>query len=212
MAAGLAGQSMRTWGAAAGVLALALSGLFGGLDDAKKPPVRPGTEIVMPTWKVTVLSARVIASHPKMFTLSKGNQLLTVTAKVEITADSTWTAGGGRGLRLGDIIRLTGVTGIVNESEVGGLPMTTPAGVLLKRDNNTTLMLHPGLPEEVEFYWEQKPGTAPAKELTIHIQSMLWRGDSFTTYEDWHIDDAKNVEVVVPLDDQRATTQPAAQS
>src|SRR5688572_11230081 len=89
----LAGQSTKAWGTAAGVLILALSGLFGGLDTATKPPVGVGVEIVTPTWKVTILSARVIASHPKMHASDKANHMLTVTAKVEIIADTSWTSG-----------------------------------------------------------------------------------------------------------------------
>ena len=205
MAAGLAGQSMRTWGAAAGVIVLALSGLFGGLDQAGTPPAKPGTEIVSPTWKVTIHSARVIASHPR---LSKtDNQWIGISARIEVVVDKSLSSSLNKVPPIGAPLRLTGVPGIANESKQYGLTFTYADSVLLKRDDALIRVLHPGLPEEVEFFWQQKPGTAVPAQLTVRVIAMVWRKDSITNYEDWKEDDSKTVEVVVPLSDQRAATK-----
>jgi hypothetical protein len=205
----LAGQSTKTWGIAGAVLALAVSGLFGGLQEAPKPPpAKVGTEIVSPAWKVTVLSARVIASHRALFGLDKTNQWIAVTARVELTANETFKTNGIDHADLSDVVRLTGLKGIVKESKRYGLPSTRADTIILKRDDKMTQMLQPGLPEELEFCWEQKAGSEFPAQLTIQVLGLEWRADSSTNQLQWKLDDGKTVEVVVPLQDQRATTKP----
>lgn len=205
----LAGQSTKTWGVAGAVLALAVSGLFGGLEEAPKPPpAKVGTEIVSPAWKVTVLSARVIASHKALFSANKSNHWIAVTARVELIANETFKTGTIDHSGLSDVLRLAGLKGIVDESEKYGLPSTRPATVILKRDDKMTQMLQPGLPEELEFCWKQQAGSEFPSQLTIQVLALEWRADSSTNQLQWKQDDSKTVEVVVPLQDQRATTQP----
>jgi hypothetical protein len=201
LGAQLAQQSMGRWSIAFGVLILAVSGLFGGLDPAPpKPPVTAGTEVDGGPWRVTIVSARLAGELPRMSLMDDNNHWIAVTARIDVTADESWRL-------LSFILRLNEVDGIANLSPVRGLATTMPSQMRLKRDNSLAVNLHPGLPEEVEFFWERTPQTVTPQEIKVNILGRKYRADSITGYVNWMEDPDKLITVAVPLRDERSVTK-----
>ncbi|WP_157631315.1 DUF4352 domain-containing protein [Catelliglobosispora koreensis] len=136
-------ESITWWGSGAVLLLFAVSGLIGAL-------VKPA-EAAKP-WQVSVLSASTATDRPPLQRADAANRWLIVRAKVEVTGDSS--ASG-----LSSMVRLSGVDGLVKPEP----------GVVLLRDSTQIDRLHPGMPEEVVFAWEQAAATASPQQLTVQI-------------------------------------------
>ncbi|HCT78222.1 MAG TPA: hypothetical protein DGT23_16930 [Micromonosporaceae bacterium] len=192
----LARQSLRRWGVGIAVLALGVSGLFGGLEPVtrKAPAVAVGTAIDGGPGLITVTKVQLHQTLPPMVLQDKANHWLVVVAKVEITAEESWTALSG-------MIQLSGVDGLVDKRP-------TP---MLVRDGARTGMLHPGMPEEVAFFWERKAGTPAPKEVTVQVNLRIHRKESFGGSMQWMPEEMPAGEVTLPLVDKRTAT-PASPS
>jgi hypothetical protein len=136
-------QSITWWGAGTALLLFAVTGLIGALVQSG-PPKGP--------WQVDVMSAAVAADRPPLQRTDPQNRWVLVQAKVENTGQESAT-----GLKA--IMRLSGVEGLV-----AGEP-----GVVLLRDGAMVDRLHPGLPEELLFGWEQKAGAAAPTQVTVEV-------------------------------------------
>jgi hypothetical protein len=136
-------QAIIWWGAGGALLLFAVTGLIGALvqPDRTKGP-----------WHVNVISATVAADRPPLQRADPANRWLVVQAKVEVT-DGTSHDG------LASILRLSGVDGLV----------AAQPGVVLLRDGTRVDRLHPGLPEELAFAWEQAAASAAPQQLVVHI-------------------------------------------
>jgi hypothetical protein len=159
---------LRGFGLAAGLVALAISGLFGGLDEAKAPKLPTiGMNTVFDggPWKVNVKRARLVSDLSPLKLKTEGNRWLGIVATVEVTADET------RFGDLKDILRVHGAEGLAKPE---------PDHVNLLRDATELPYLQPGLPEDVGFVWEQA-GSAPVpKEITVEIYGKTLRVDSLS--------------------------------
>lgn len=137
-------QSIIWWGTGGALLLFAVTGLVGAVvksGDSSGP------------WRVNVISATVtMADTPSLQRKDPANRWLVVKAKVEVTDTSSHTG-------LASILRLSGVDGLVAQEP----------GVVLIRDNSRIDRLHPGLPEEVNFAWEQAAGAAAPQHLTVRV-------------------------------------------
>lgn len=188
----LARQPLSWWAIGLAVVALAVSGLFGGLDPVAKqsaPITAAGTVIDGGPWRVTVVSANLLADTPPLVLRNKANRWVVVRATVEITADSTWT----------DVVE------IINLSGVEGVTEKEPRGMLLLRGQTATNvgMLHPNMPEDVAFYWEQAATAAVPTEATITVTGKTNRPDSFSGSLFWALDDRPRATLMLPVLDKR---------
>ncbi|HCT75872.1 MAG TPA: hypothetical protein DGT23_04635 [Micromonosporaceae bacterium] len=140
-------QAITWWGAGAALLLFAVTGLIGALLKTGGPK-QP--------WNVTIVSATVAADRPPLQRTDPANRWLVVTAKVEITGDSSKTG-------LASMLRLSGADGL----------LAPEPGVVLLRDGSRVDRLHPGLPEELAFAWEQAAASAAPQQLTVQVTGSL---------------------------------------
>jgi hypothetical protein len=136
-------QSITWWGSGSALLLFAVTGLIGALVRSGPPPG---------PWNVEVTAAVIAADLPPLQRVDPANRWLVVKAKVEVTGKSSATG-------LASILRLSGVDALM-----GDVP-----GVVLLRDGSQVDRLHPGLPEELGFAWEQKVGATPPTEVTVQV-------------------------------------------
>lgn len=136
-------QAITWWGAGAALLLFAVTGLIGALLKTGGPK-QP--------WNVTIVSATVAADRPPLQRTDPANRWLVVKAKVEITGETSKTG-------LASMLRLSGTDGLV----------ASEPGVVLLRDGTRVDRLHPGLPEELAFAWEQAAASAAPQQLTVQV-------------------------------------------
>lgn len=178
-------------GAVAGVIALATSGLFGGLDKVD----RPGAPTVAvdalnagEPWNVTVTGARLLDDLSPLRLTNPGDRWVALLATVEVTATESRND-------LRDAVRLPGLDGLLKEKA---------EYVYLVRDSTSGPYLNPGMPEKFAFVWEQKASAAVPTEVTAEIWGKTQRPSSLTGNVEWFDDDAPRAEVPkVPVTDRR---------
>jgi hypothetical protein len=152
---------------------LALVGLYlsGGLDRVappEMPAMKPGAVVEAEPWNVTITSVRVRNAGPP--TLSEpGNRWIEVLATVEVTTDSS-----------NDVL----IHWAVSVSGIDGLTDKDP-DVRLVRDGETVIYLHPDLPEQVIFYWEQSGDAAVPNEVDVAVVGMTHRRDTVNGLLQW---------------------------
>jgi hypothetical protein len=136
-------QQITWWGAGSILLVFAVSGVFGALVRADEPPQR---------WQVDAVSAAIVADRPPLQRSNQANRWLVVRAKVANIDQSSHTG-------LASIVRLSGVDGLLEPEP----------NVVLLRDETIIDRLHPGLPEEIAFAWEQTATAATPREITLEL-------------------------------------------
>jgi hypothetical protein len=184
--------------AAGAVLALAISGLFGGLD-----PVDQGMRTVAlnavdrgKPWNVTVTGMRVVGELEPLRLKNPGDHWIAVLATVEVTADESRND-------LEDVVRIPKVAGLLadNEQRRG-----RPDYVYLLRDAVNGPYLHPGLPDKLAFIWEQRADAAVPTTATVEIWGKTHRADSLTGHQEWLDPGVRAVVADVPVQDKRTST------
>jgi hypothetical protein len=170
-------------------LVLGVSAPFGGLDGVEGPGL-PRTAVNTvdhgSPWNVTVTGARLLDGEALIKPMNEGDRWLVVLATVEVTADES------RG-DMGDILRLTGVTGLRDEK---------PDYVYLVRDDSPVGRLNPGMPEALAYAWAQSPDAPLPAGIEVRIFGKTRRADSLTGSIGW-FDDAPRSRVAVPVEDRR---------
>jgi hypothetical protein len=188
LVARLLAMPLRRLALGAGMLALAVSGLFGGLKTVTEPKldeVAVGAVNRGQPWNVIVRGARVVDRAP-LAARRAGDRWLAVRVNVEITSDRSRRD-------LNDILQVTGVDGLLGKE---------PAAVFLLRDNAWAELLHPGLAEDLIFFWEQEAGAALPVAVEVRIAGKKQRADSLTGRRDW-LDLAPRARVRLPVEDKR---------
>jgi hypothetical protein len=178
----------------AGVLALGVSGLFGGLDkvgQAKVPAVAVSAPNEGVPWNVTVLGVYLQGDLPPLRLEHDGDHWVEVLATVEVTAEES--------LHLTDVLRLGGVDGLVGTDGPDGIE---PAEIYLSRDATRAIFLHPGMPEKLGFFWEQAASAPIPSTVDVLIQGKTHRLDTLTGHLEW-LDPATRATVRVRVKDQR---------
>lgn len=170
---GLLGQAvespLRIIGLAVGGVALAVSGLFGGLgkaEDAKAPRIEVDQRTEGKPWNVTIHGVRITDEVPKMRHRGPNARWVVVEATVEITGEET-------NIYVTQALQLSGVEGLIK-------PATGPLGdrpleVTMLRDGTSATALHPRLPERVGFYWEQSRSAPLPKTVSVGVVNMTLR-------------------------------------
>jgi hypothetical protein len=137
-------QMIIWWGVGGALLLFAVTGLIGALVKSGK---QDGP------WQVNVISATVsMTDTPPLLRKDPANRWLVIKAKVEVTDMSSHTG-------LASILRLSGVDGLVAQEP----------GVVLVRDGTRIDRLHPGLPEELTFAWEQAAAASAPQRLAVRV-------------------------------------------
>ena len=120
-------------------------------------------------WNVAVHEVLVGAQQENLEPTVEGDRFLAVRATVEITADETRSD-------VEDAVRLADVAGLREEE---------PVQVLLRRDGGPANGLHPGLPEEIELWWEQDGSQPPPTAVAVEIIGKTFRLNLIAGNEDW---------------------------
>jgi hypothetical protein len=166
------------------VLALGISGLFGGLRPAGTPgadTAAAGTTIAGEPWNATVISARLARSSEDLPTKNSADHWIVVRIGLLVTGDEPITVS--------DTVRLRGASAVLDP---------TPAHSVLLRDGSDVLSLNPGLPETFDFYWEQAPRAAAPSTVVIDVYNETQRPNSFTGQLIW-ADPTVRAIVTVPV-------------
>lgn len=186
--AALAGQGARRWGYGLGAVVLAVSGLFGGWKPAPPPPpAQAGTVIDAGPWRVNIRDARLTGELEPMLLIKKENHFIVVVATTEITGDETWK----------------GISSILELSGVDGVDKPYPAGVVLMRDATKIGQLHPGMPEQVAYFWERAAGSPAPTEIIVRVKAYEYRANSLTDHMEWLPLPEADTGVRVPVIDKR---------
>lgn len=184
---------MKRLGIGAGVLALGVAGLFGGFDKVEADDVdvvAPSTMYPGEPWNVTVTGAGFSTDTEVAKPDNEGDRWLAVGVTVEDTDTESI-------IELGDAIRLRGVDGLVGHADDLG---TEPAHVFLSKDGEELQALHPGMPEKLLFFWEQKADAQVPKELEVVIIGKTKRPSSLDEHVNWWDAEARAV-VRLPMKD-----------
>ena len=187
----LANMSLRRLGISLAVVAIAASGLFGGLEKAEPesaPSIGIDTAVEAGPWKVTVKRAQLHGDLPPMVLSDKANRWLVVVATVEIIDNTTWNTP----------------TAILRVSDVSDLTSPLPQ-VMLLRDASRIGRLHPGMPEDVVFFWEQAASAPIPKQVTVQVMGRTHRKNSLRSSRsglEW-LDEAPHALVSVNIQDKR---------
>jgi len=175
-------------GLGVGGLALAVSGLFGGLATARDQPatLKAGAATDSGPWRVTVSKARVVTDLPPLSLKKPGDRWLIIVATVEVTAAESRND-------MNDILRVPGVPGLLDQ---------VPAYVVLARDASYVEYLNPGMPERLGFFWEQAAASPAPAQVDVQVFGKTQREDSLTGHLEW-LDLAVRGQVHLTVDDQR---------
>jgi hypothetical protein len=192
------GMPLSRLSAAVGVVALAASGLFGGLDpvDRGMPTVAVNAVNRGQPWNVTVTGMRVVGELEPLRLKNPGDHWIAVLATVEVTADESRSD-------LEDVVRIPEVEGLLADDD---RRKGRPDYVYLVRDAVNGPYLHPGLPEKLAFIWEQRASAAVPTTATVEIWGKTRRADSLTGHHEWLDAGARAVVAGVPVQDKRTPT------
>ena len=146
-------------------------------------------------WNVTVTGARLLDDQPPLHASVAGNRWVVVLATVEVTSDESR-------YDIADALRISGVEGLVEPISIGLSPGIAPATVLVVSDLTDLGYLHPGLPENVAFAWEQSSTVPVPTQLQVTIFGKTVRRDTITGFKSWLDPTARGV-VTVPVVDRR---------
>ncbi|GAA5181421.1 hypothetical protein GCM10023322_16060 [Rugosimonospora acidiphila] len=179
---------MRWLGAGAGVLALGVSGIFGGLKSADPgiPQLKPNVVSKDGPWNVSVIACRVVDDLSPLHPATDGDRWFIVLANVDVTADNSQSGIGG-------IIRLPNVAGLVDQA---------PDHVLLSRDGSVVDYLNPGMTERIGFVWEQSSKVPVPTQALVQVYGATLRDSSLTGDKEW-LDSSVRATVLAPVQDRR---------
>jgi hypothetical protein len=151
------GRTLRTWVTSAGVVAIAISAAFGGLNKAadETPKVVAGTALDAGQFEVTIQRVVVVADLKPLFSPDEGGALIGVVTKVKLTDDTGLTAPS-------DLIRLIGVPGVKDDDP--------PLGTTNLRDQTQNPVLTPEYGEDVAYVWKLPKATELPKEVKLTVQ------------------------------------------
>jgi hypothetical protein len=142
---------------------LAVSAVFGGLDDAPvqaAPHLEPGDTHAGAELTVAVNRAVLIDGFPEQnLAPEPGNRLLVVQANVE----NTTTAPLRLSTTEADRIRVGGVADLPQDSP--------PSSILMIDDGSDKVVVQPGIPVELAFIWEVR-GDAVAEGDSLAVQLL----------------------------------------
>jgi hypothetical protein len=178
---------------AAGAVALAVSGLFGGFHKTSQPlnvlpSVAPSVANVGSGVTITVSSVVVTDDIPPLKLANDGDRWVIVVATVEVTAKES--------LPVIDSVRIRGPEGIKKE---------TADQVRLVSDASDVLNLNPNLPSRLGYFWEQD-GKAPAPtkvDVGLFGQSFIHQQND-NHYTAWVADASPRAHVLMTPQDRRS--------
>jgi hypothetical protein len=176
-------QKPLTWiGVGVAAVALAVAGLFGGLEErrdaAAVPPVAVGEAVDAGPWRISIERAFTIDELDGEYLSDEvANHWFGVVATVTVI-DEQPNSSFRYSLQLSDIDGLARNAG----GDVIGL-------TVVRLDDASDLVLNPGVTERVVYLWEQaKTADVPA-EATVQMIEPNRRRDSFSGTLEWFYDE-----------------------
>jgi hypothetical protein len=182
---------------------LAVSAVFGGLDDAPvqaAPVISAGDTHVGAELTVTVNQALLIDGFPEQNVKpAPGNRLLVVRADVENTTT--------RPLRLS--------TTEANNIRVGGVtdlpPASPPSNILVIDDGSDEVVVQPGIPVELAFLWEiASDAVAEGDSIQVQLLDRVLISEGELTYGGLYGDPVVRASLELDLADVGAGVQEEA--
>lgn len=173
------GWSLRSWAIGVGAVALAVSGVFGGLEKAPEeqvPQVPAGTAIAGGQFTVVVERATAVrALEPTYRPSNPDGALLAVITQVTLTDPE------GRPVDPGGL-RLVGVPGIAADAQ----PLATFS---MREDNTAQPTLQPRVPEQVAYLWDVPRAADVPPTVTVEVQKRRHTdADALTGRANWFPD------------------------
>jgi hypothetical protein len=155
-------------GRAVMLVALLVSGLFGGLEAVPDPAsavVAAGeTFDAGPVW-VTPLRASIYGETERLYLADKADHWIILNVKVEVTGTEPWRLPAL-------LVGAPNVPGLVSDS----------ATVYRADDRTMVTHIDPGLPVELAFVWEQAGSQDPPTSITVRFGQWTYREDALTPY------------------------------
>ena len=199
----LANQPILRIGAVILAAALAVTGLFGGLSEARGghlPVVALGAVDRGEPWDVTIDRVILVADFGTAVPLAhEGDHWFAVAATVKVTAEEPFLIAPGN----------ASFPGIVSVSGVPGVAGPYADAAYLTSDATNTPTLNPGVPDQVVFLWERGPAAPVPDMVTVTIYGETYRVDSLSGSSQW-MDATPRAEVRTSVVDRRAETQQSA--
>jgi hypothetical protein len=186
---------LRWLAAAVGVVALGVSGLFGGFQKASTPLTQlpsatPSVANVGAPWNITVQSVIVLDQLEPLRLKNPGDRWLVVVAVIEVTANESFNVNRA--------IRIRGAEGVAAE----------PDQIRLVRDTSAVTYLQPGLPERVGFFWEQAAAAPVPTRVDVGIFGQTYAYDSTNHLPGWVPDSSPRAHVLMAPQDRRGSASP----
>ncbi len=189
---------LRWLGAALAVVVLAISALFHGLSpvpSSNDATTAVGTVVHGGPWDVTIVGGRILNSQPNLTTANPADRWFGVVAIVDVTANDS----------IGNVSNLVRVSG------VAGLQSAEPAHTVLVRDGGNADLpdvgfLNPGMPESVEFLWEQTASAPIPSTVDVTVNSMKLVPDTLNGNVLTWMDLGPPTVVTAPVVDKRIGT------
>lgn len=182
------GRSVRTWMLSAGGVLLAISAVFGGLEEAadETPQVEAGTAIDTGRFEVTVQRVVTVKELKPLFTPDPGGSLIAVVTRLKVTDDTGATPPS-------DLIRLTGVPGIKDTD--------APLGTTNIRDATMNPVLTPEYGEEVAYVWKLPKATELPTEVSLTVQGYQHVEESILDHHEKWLPDTIAAQSTVTVKD-----------
>ena len=169
----VADRSIRDLGLGLFLVALVVSGLFGGWAQARDatPGLTVGEPVGTAPVEITVVEAATSMDLGVWGFGPTDGRYVVVVADIRTENDTSIPA-----LQLRDIMRLRDLPGI---APVGvspdRAPEDIPARLVVAADGTPLQDLGPGMTYRTWFVWQQQPGAPEPEQITVETYSMTWR-------------------------------------
>ncbi len=195
----LAGRDLPFWAATAGLVVLAGTGRFGGLEPAaaEHPPLTVGRPYAAAPFEITL--QRVVATTELGQVGRTKGRFLVVVGTVRTLGDAPV-----RPVIAADPLRqavtIAGPDGILGATGAppGPAEGAAPKGVYVLADSSVLDIVQPGLTYQVGWVWEQEPGRPLPAELSVGLVGHTQRPSSIDDVVGWR-DPTPGARVTLPV-------------
>jgi hypothetical protein len=149
-------------------------------------------------WNITITGGRLMDDQSPLHASVEGNRWVIILARVEVTSDTSR-------VDIYDALRISGAEGLVDgKAALAIVPGIAPDPVAVLSDFAQYVAIHPGLPEDMVFAWEQSASAPVPTQVEVTIWGKNQRRSSLTGSREW-LDTVARALVTVPIVDRRGT-------
>jgi hypothetical protein len=147
-------------------------------------------------WNVTVTGGRLVDDQPPLQASVEGNRWVIILARVEVTSDTSR-------VDIYDALRISGAEGLVDgKAPLKIVPGIAADPVAVSSDFAQYVAIHPGLPEDMVFAWEQSASAPVPTQVDVTLWGINQRRSSLTGSREW-LDPVARAVVTVQIVDRR---------